>query len=935
MKSPASFRRLLLVCVMLASAGFFSQTLAQNGGEEMIARSALQLTAGEVLEIMGVHADGNAQYDWILTQKGTFMEAGRESIFRTRFTQAGTYMLEGQRTDATGIRRLHIDVDVLPRTESGPEPRGIGLNIVTTNPPGGKSGVQISHERPLLALIPSPALLGPISLDLDVRVDANGDGDPGNDNDGGDTLFTTEHNTLYLWYSDQESAGRMHLTTIAEDGTPVEQEIAVILGAAPVPAGDIIAGPEQNGTLNFHFDLDSSIEPSTVVYQWDFGDGRGSQIDEPSHTYGVNGQYVVRVNVRELATGRIVAQGETGFSVNNILEITAAASSVSSASGSAQGGQDAGSLSGTLVKILLALLVAIVLGALGVWAAMKFLHREGKLQKALEQVEGKLTKKDTATPAAGDIAPATMKLKRPDTPQEELAGKVSVVETVPEKGPMKRPPAPPIAVEAAAPSWLQKGLESTKEGSTPDAGTPPSPATIADTSAPQVPKAENSPAQTPPPATPSWLQETPAALAPVAPQTSAPVAPSAAPAITASSQTPALTEDDLLPPWLKEENDNTKDAQRTNDTVQQNVTVTPPDPTPPTPAPMAPVETVAAPVTAVEPAPAPAPAPVTLPVMETPAATTPAAPQTFAKSPAAPPVPAAPVIAKNPAPVPSVPAQEISAPTPAPVTPPAPAAEPMPIQPVAPSPAIPPAPAQKQTQEKIPATPPAPAPSNAADESAAERERERKRRKRQRYRENLKKRNQDGAMPGPGSGTEKERVMSQPVSPVDVTESPIKPIATPSVQQTPKIVAPSTPAPATKTLPQIPKPAQPPKIPAVPSLATPAKPTVASEQKKPVSMVQPEQKKQTPIAPQKSVQKNHNRAPSPKPAVQHPAPVKPAPVPHSQKPAEKNIPKAVTPASPPAQNSDDKVAFVIKAEGIAKQKPKTQPPQKKNDAQAT
>lgn len=882
MTFTAFFRRLLLTCLVFVSAGIFSQAIAQTGGEEPAGRGAVQLTAGDVLEIMGVHPGSGAGFDWILTQKGTFMEAGRESIFRTRFTQAGTYMLDGQRTDVTGIRRLHIDIDVLPRTDNAQNhgPGGVGLNIVTTFPSGGKSGVQISRDRPLLGLLPSAALSGPISLDLDTTVDSNGDGDPENDNDGGDTLFATEHNTLYLWFSGAENAGRMYLTTTADDGTPVEQEIPVLLGAVPVPAGDIAAGPEQAGTVRFHFDLDSSIDPSDVVYQWDFGDGRGSQIDEPTHTYGLNGQYVVRLNVRELTTGRIVAQGETEFSINNIPEIagSASSSSVSPSTGTpATTGQSGGSFSGTLIRIIIGLLAAIVLGALGVWAYMKFMHHEGRLQKMLEQVEGKLTKKDVTAPAADTIAPATMKLKRQETAAEEPAAKVSVVDAVPEKTQMKRPAPPPVVVEAAAPSWLQKGLESAKDNKTPDTPPPPSPVPV-----PPTPPAPE------PAATPSWLQTAPTTPTPVpeVPATPAPLPPSSPPP-AAPEQAPAMTEDDLLPPWLREGGGG-GETKVTDTASQQNVAITASPMPAPVPAPVeaaippTPSPSVEPPVTPV-PAPIePAPAPVTTtPVPETP---TPAPPVIINEMPAAP----------QPAPD-SMPVPEVSMPSPAPA----------PI-----------------------------------DTSAAERERERKRRKRQRYRENLKKRGQDGTAMSADTTKISTPIVPVPAPTVVPAKAPSgtattreeKPAnlpkpSTPPVQNTPKI--PTQPAPV------LPKPAQPSKTPAVPSPATSAKPTVPPIQKKPVPTVQPEQKKQAPMTPQKPVQKNHNHAPSPKPVVKHPAPAKPTPVPHPQKPAEKNIPKAATPPSPPAQNSDDKVAFVIKAEGIAKQKSKMQYPQQKSDAQAT
>lgn len=530
---PERLRRLLFG-LLLASVVLVSPARAQET-EVSPARSQIAIVAGDVLEVLGVHAGTDGNFTWVLTRNGTFMEAGRSAVFRTRFTQAGGYTLVGQMSTDSQNRRMQIDITVEPPTGEFPEeqPQTIGraLDIVRTNR-GTVGRIAVSREQPLLTLTPSAALTGTIRIDLDTRTDANGDGDSTNDNDVADTLFAREHNVLHLWYTEPELAGPIRVATVAADGTELTQSIAVVGGAVPIPSGSIFQTEEYNGTVRFAFENGQPIDPSDIVFHWDFGDGRQSLVDAPSHTYFSNGEYAVHVTVRELATGRVIAEGQTDVQILSLPITGNSTSSVSSASSSAPSGSTGGTFAfiWSLIKILAVLLIAIVVGGAGTWIIATFLRREGTLQKALEQAEGKLLRKDPTAPSALDATPVTLKLKRTDPVTDVVSsGPESTPETYtppaavvpPVAAPTPEPP--PVVRETAPPTWLQEGLETAKK-ETPELLTPTSDIL------PPAPE----PAPTPEPAPP-----TPPLVAAVEP--------------VEAPESPAASEDDLLPAWLKED----------------------------------------------------------------------------------------------------------------------------------------------------------------------------------------------------------------------------------------------------------------------------------------------------------------------------------------------------------------------------------------------
>lgn len=547
---------LLLLSTMLplrAGAQYDDTTIAS--GHRTIA-------AGDVLEIMGISGEPDAKFEWILTTGGSFIEAGREKLFRTRLTQEGAYILDGQFTDVTGIRRLHMTIDVTAPLEEQPQSLESaagksGLNIVSLDMSADNSAARLNRDSSLLTLTVSQEFVNPIAGDLDTQQDTDGDGDPGNDNDLSDTLFSTEHNTLHLWFASPDAATTIALSTDAEDGTPIRQEIAVTSGDMPLSTGNIDAGVERQGTVSFSFPLDAWIDPATIVYEWNFGDGWRSMADKPTHQYFQSGRYDVNVVAREMSTGRILANGEETVEIIDapklIGNVSSSASSAAPKMPSSEPRKSGGSFFWTLVRILGVLLAAAALGAGSVWGLRKFPRREGALQKALEAAESKLLTPSGIEKETSNEEPAVLQLKRPDAPESHT------LEASPRQNDREPDSAlPALALtsqplqDAPAPEWLHKGLVQAENKQKSAAFAPePAPATMT--------VGTSSPSPTPPPifsfpeeAMPPPLQNDQARQQ--LPDEHSPIIPAAEPE-------QSMSEDDMLPPWLKE--DETKATEGT------------------------------------------------------------------------------------------------------------------------------------------------------------------------------------------------------------------------------------------------------------------------------------------------------------------------------------------------------------------------------------
>ena len=730
----------LLMGMSVMTTGPLPFVLAQDISETQTAPETIELKTGEVFEIVAIADDGtDPSFSWVLTQGQEFLEAGPSRIFRFRPTDLGDYTLEGAvylQSQSVRIRKtitLHV-IDRVP----GDVPEA-PAGFLQTSPSVQNGNISLARNRDILTLIPGRDTQGDMRLDLNTNEDTNGDGDPSNDADTTDTLFTREGNALRVWFA----TTRERRMRVADDthATPltVRKTSADAVNAQPTeqaPRGQITTLIIDGNFVRFMYPVDT--DANNLVYVWDFGDGAQSLLHTPSHTYTRTGMFTVRVEVRALRDGQVLSQGQSTVTISTLGTTEAGSSSSSQAAEpepepepepapSASGGS--GSL-GLILRILALGLGAIAIGAVLTWLGSKVIHRGRRLQKSLEDAEAKLLGKDAPSESI-DVPPPPLELKRAD--------------------------AEPAASTATEPDFALE-IPKDEEPALPQNDVAPV----------QPPATDAASSVTPPPQdfvdttnAPSWLKQGLVA------QADATTSPAAAPAEPAPEPAPAP--------------------------MPEPVPASTPEPVPPEPAPV-PKPVAPAPAAQPEPQPEPMPAPIAeptpVPMPE------PVAPIEPAPTPEPEPAPIAePAPALAPAPMP--------APEPAPVdTPaaPAPAHEELPpwLRPEATAqtvPEIPAATAQEPAPEPLPQVTAAPATTDAERERA-EKERERKRRKRQRYRENLKKR-KEAAPAQSATPTPTPPIPEQPVS-EPATQPPMPESAPDPIPSTAPTSAPEpAPAPAT------------------------------------------------------------------------------------------------------------------------------------------
>lgn len=678
MRTPHLLRRLGLAALSLALVP--SLCLAQDGFPQIPSASAegstgqdrgevVNLTVGDIFDVLPVTTAPTPSYAWILLQDGTFIQANRSGTFHYRFILQGTYTLTADLSSPgqPARPRKTMTIVVAPRqTAPNDEPATASGNaLVRTYPPADESNrVILPTGSTLMRLEPIDPSRKPLALDLDIATDANGDGVPSNDIQSTDTFFQTDTSTdtpLHLWFFEEPTMRTMRAAAIAA-GAAVVQDITVIpyemarqMGVIK-PNATIVATPTGERTYEFsvRFD-DPNLSTAPLLYQWRFGDGEESLAGNPTHTYSVDGTYEVQLNITNLQTSQPLTANNTTVQVSaggqvssagSAMSEDGAASAASSASSEASGGSSSGGLLWTIVLLVGIFVGSLIVGALVIMLLSRLLKR------------GKRIDEPVGGPASGSpsqiVSSPTPALSLSSTPPAAVAKKEE------EKSAPARPAPAQVVDKADAPAWLKKGMN--------DAPATPAPA----------PAPAPKPAPVPPPPAPKPAPVPP----PPAPKPATPPTPPAAPAPAPKAATPAPSDDLPLPSWLQPQ------GQK---------------PAAPTPAP-APAPAPAAPKPVPPP---PAPKPVPAPPAPKPAPSAPAAPATPAPAPKAPtePKPVPPPPAPKPAPVPPPPAAKPATPPPAP-TPAAP--KPVPPPPPKPAPSAPPPTAKPATP--APAAPAAPTP---------------------------------------------------------------------------------------------------------------------------------------------------------------------------------------------------------------------------------
>ncbi|TSD00204.1 MAG: hypothetical protein Greene101449_290 [Candidatus Peregrinibacteria bacterium Greene1014_49] len=719
------------------------------------ATEKISLPLGSVFEVLAQEGAPQTQYAWVLSYERTFLQAGRGRSLRTRFAQPGRYLLSAEVAPPGGKSiRQSFAITVVSGTE---DLSGSGTALETV--PGNLNGaIVVTEEQRLVSIRPTPGMLADITLDADLSVDEDADGNAENDRSAEGTYLISDGLPLFLWITSDLPAS-FAVSGTNEDGSPLLRQFTVSLASAPVapPApvpesqpltGGIEVTEEEDGSLRFSI-LDRPPMQTPVVPIWDFGDGTQSMLMEPVHRFTQSGTYVVRARLKDLRNGIDIRDLAEEVTVQSP-EISAPVPTTKKPPADEIPSKGSSRLA-MILKILMGLIMVAMTG--GVITVVTLKLRKGKsLAERLEAADKKMA---IPKPEAGST---TAPMSLPDSPE--------VIDAEAEK---TAPPAATLPAPAGAgpvPDWLQNVPKTPKATPSTMPVAPPAPATpsapvapatpipvrtkeseplLSENSMPDwlTPNAEKKDAQS---VIPAPAKATPSPVPAAVPQPATPQkleTPSPAPVATAipvlispKAETSTPSAGRPLPAWLQ---------------PNTGTSMPPPTPAPATSPNLAPAPVkaepkspvVAPPNTSPQPQiivkknniPPPEPKPQIDPISEEKAQEVSGAlpawlqPQTTPKE-----VPPAPMLeTSKPAPTPVTLVQPKNPPVPAPVKTPEPKPE-------------------LQTNTTTPATS-VPPPPPAAPKVLSEKERERRRLKRQRYRQNKQHREAAAGTPSADPST--------------------------------------------------------------------------------------------------------------------------------------------------------------------------------------
>lgn len=557
MSIRSSLRRPHVPVLVMVVTALLAAALSTTGAQET---STIRIVAGDTLEVATDTASPKSQFSWILTKDRKFLNAQRTKFFQTRFSEAGTYVLDvsvqDPVTSENGYRAFTIIVtDVVPGSAPAFPVRDPAQPLQATlesDPPVILGSTYLSPEGGIVKIDGSKSQgnISTFKIDLDTSVDSDGDGDPGNDFDNRATLSEKFGSPLYVFMLPKGASRIVRLTvTDLNAVSPSTTELPILFAPAPalpsssasasVPAPGGHVTVMRNGLeMKFLASVDQGITAGReVLYEWDFGDRSKSLLNSPVHRYARSGTYTVGLTVKDIRTGEILHSSIDTLVIDpssDVPPITSESSSsvaASSSSSSAASPQKSGfSFRGIFQVILIIfflLALAIALYALFTWIKRK---TTTSLQKTLEKMEGNIVKKPEEPKA-----PEPMKLKKEApkqvvTPPAELAERETAKK---EFASQTRSNETPVASSGPVPSWLSNAGKSAPAVAAAIAATPPAPAP-SPRPATFPPAAPKGPTDTTGP-TPAWLKPAPAptnpppAAPPKAPVPSAPVAPTTPP----------------------------------------------------------------------------------------------------------------------------------------------------------------------------------------------------------------------------------------------------------------------------------------------------------------------------------------------------------------------------------------------------------------------
>lgn len=510
---------------------------------------AWTIAPGSVFEILAIPDLPDRQVTWSLTKAdGVFVQADRGQLFRERFMEAGSFLLQGEvaAADRTPVTRRTFAIHVVPDTPA-PAENGAGT-LVVTDPPHDANGNVAVNANLQTVLIRANAGASQLSMDVNGESDANSDGDPANDNDTRGTFFEADGSPLRLWFTD----GRLQRTLTARGNSlagPATQTIRLYIDSVPAPEEsppqESVVSPnglelvhiESRGNGLYAFSLDASAlstEGRALLFLWDFGDGSQSMLDRPVHAYAQNGQHTLNLQVRDLQTAQEVLR-ITGILPVESVHIPAGSESSASLSSSSAATTPETPSSGfglrTIFTIIVGLLLAVLVGFAVVVIAGKVVKRrlDQEPESSAPSAGGGPAKSPTSDSSAFDAPPPMPVLDVTPAGRDRQTPETTASEE-------KESPAPePAPVESElsftkeeAPAWLKQGYEKAEQsGQTAGTAIKPQEPTASPSA---TPPPENTKAQETRPL-PPWLQPSPPAPVESPPPVSeTPVVPASEPA---------------------------------------------------------------------------------------------------------------------------------------------------------------------------------------------------------------------------------------------------------------------------------------------------------------------------------------------------------------------------------------------------------------------
>ena len=428
--------------------------LARSSAHAQTPTHTVQLPLGSVFEILVDGTETSRQTGWILKKDGDFVQAERNSMFQTRFTQEGEYQLEAQ-TENRG-EKMQLVLTILVDADTSSSTPSSGDLVVMTE--------EFSEEnQSLLHLQVSREDISQLLMDVDMQQDTNGDGDAVNDNALRSTFFSQGKGNLYVWLPERAPEQTMLIGARLENNSIDTQQITV--GSTPEsvtepePDEEVLASTiefvdEGDGTFQFYVNAeDSAVQQLPFIPLWKFGDGSQSMLDAPKHRYAAAGTYTVQVIIRSLEDGQVLMNerttivvdendvppvGSNGGDNNGSEQSSSSASSTNDASGDS--GDNDGSMLGTIFTAIVLLIISLCIGALVVFILAKFRNKD--LHEHVASAEDKLVQ----SPADTTQDPPPMEM--PDD-VIDVEAKEEVIEQPPEN-----------AEPAKVPSWLAASQDS-------------------------------------------------------------------------------------------------------------------------------------------------------------------------------------------------------------------------------------------------------------------------------------------------------------------------------------------------------------------------------------------------------------------------------------------------------------------------------------------